>query len=147
MSSVGYEKLFNFGHTKLGGKSLPTCILESNRLTGYYIKGLQVQKKFLRTAFYGIQTKEHKQENLSSRKRRRFKQELKAEEGEESPLKSWVKVQRLNTQYGRTQTVSAIWFKDSQKGERWGCKADGGSIKGPPCSDIWSHFKNHQIPF
>ena len=64
-----------------------------------------MQKKFLRAAFYGIQTKEHKQENLSSRKRRRFKQELKAEEGEESPLKSWVKVQRLNTQYGRTQTV------------------------------------------
>lgn len=64
-----------------------------------------MQKKFLRTAFYGIQTKEHKQENLSSRKRRRFKQELKAEEGEESPVTSWVKVQRLNTQYGRTQTV------------------------------------------
>ena len=68
--------------------------------------------------FYGIQTKEHKQENLSSRKRR-FKQELKAEEGEESPVTSWVEVQRVNrgTQHGRAEE-SAIWLKDSQKGPR-----------------------------
>lgn len=66
-----------------------------------------MQKKFLRTAFYGIQTKEHKQENLSSRKRRRFKQELEAEEDEESPATSWVEVQRLqrSTRMGEQKRV------------------------------------------
>lgn len=66
-----------------------------------------------------LRTKAHKQENLSSRKKGKFKLDLKAEEGEESPMTSWVKVQRLkrSTQWERTED-SAIWRKDNQRGDR-----------------------------
>lgn len=86
--------------------------------------------------------KHHKQEKVSFRKEEEFKVELKAEEGEESPMTSWVKAKGLkkSTRQERTEN-SAIWLMGKwERGELKPCQRSYW-----PWSRIWVLFRIYQI--